>query len=76
MTAKEDRVRTCYMQACLAYVNYAAVNNTDIQHLFGLEIEGEVKASRIIKDMMSAGLIKVLDPDTAPRYIKYIPFWA
>ena len=76
MTAKEDRVRTCYMQACLAYVNYAAINNTDIRHLFGLGIEGKVKASRIIKDTMSAGLIKVLDPDTAPRYIKYIPFWA
>ena len=36
MTTKEDRVRTCYMQACLAYVNYEAVSNGDIRKLFGL----------------------------------------
>ena len=22
LTTKEDRIRTCYMQACLAYVNF------------------------------------------------------
>ena len=39
MTTKEDRIRTCYMQACLAYVNYEAINNTDIRKLFGLSIK-------------------------------------
>lgn len=50
MTTKEDRIRTCYMQACLAYVNYEAINNTDIRNLFGLSIKESYKASRIIKD--------------------------
>lgn len=75
VTTKEDRVRTCYMQACLAYVEFNAINNTSIRSVFGLEDKDKVKASRIIKDTVTAGLIKVLDPDTAPRYIKYVPYW-
>jgi len=31
------------------------------------------KVSRILKDTVDAKLIKALDPDTAPRYMKYIP---
>lgn len=49
MTTKEDRVRTCYMQACLAYVNYEAVSNGDIRKLFGLSDQEMTKASRLFK---------------------------
>ena len=35
----------------------------------------KVKASRIIRDTMKAGLIKPVDPNTAPRHMRYIPFW-
>ena len=76
LTTKEDRVRTCYMQACLAYVNFGSIGNSDIRDLFDLADSEKVKASRIIKDTVSAGLIKPLDVETAPRYMKYIPFWA
>ena len=64
------------MQACLAYVNYGAITNADIRQVFGLEDSDKVKVSRIIKDTVAAGLIKPVDPDTAPRYMKYIPHWA
>ena len=73
---KEDRVRTCYMQACLAYVNYEAVSNGDIRKLFGLSDKEMAKASRLIQNTIDAGLIKPVDPETAPRYKKYIPYWA
>lgn len=76
MTTKEDRVRTCYMQACLAYVNYEAVSNGDIRKLFGLSDQEMTKASRLIQNTIDAGLIKAVDPETAPRYKKYIPYWA
>lgn len=33
-------------------------------------------SSRLIKEAIGQGLIKVLDPDTAPRYMKYIPICA
>lgn len=34
----------------------------------------EVFKNRI--EFSNAGFIKVMDPDTAPRYKKYVPFWA
>ena len=76
MITKEDRIRTCYMQACLAYVEFGTIGNADIRELFDLDEKDKVKASRIIKDTVAAGLIKPIDPDTAPRYMKYIPEWA
>lgn len=76
LTAKEDRVRTCYMFACLAYVNSSSISNTDIRSAFGLDETDKVKASRVIRDTVSANLIKPVDPSTAPRYMRYVPFWA
>ena len=76
ITTKEDRIRTCYMQACLAYVKFGTISNADIRGVFGLEDKDKVKVSRIIKDTVDAGLIKPLDPNTAPRYMKYVPYWA
>lgn len=76
MTTKEDRIRTCYMQACLAYVNFEAINNTDIRKVFGLSVKESYKASRIIKDTIDAKFLRPLDNTTAPRYMKYIPYWA
>lgn len=75
LTSKEDRIRTCYMQACLAYVNFGTITNADIRKVFGLQESDKVKSSRIIKDTLEAGLIKPVDPETAPRYMKYIPYW-
>ena len=76
LTTKEDRIRTCYMKACFEYVNFRTITNSDIRILFGLDDNDKVKSSRIIKDTIEAGLIKPVDPDTAPRYMKYIPHWA
>ena len=76
MLSKADKIRTCYMQACLAYITYSAISNADIRVLFGLSDAEMSKTSRIIKETIAEGLIKPLDSGTAPRYMKYIPFWA
>ena len=76
LTSKEDRIRTCYMQACLAYVEFDSINNTDVRAVFGLDEKMKYKVSRVIKDTIEAGLIKPVDPYTAPRYKRYIPYWA
>ncbi len=75
LTTKEDRIRTCYMQACLAYVNFEVIANADIRRTFGLG-EKKAQATRIIKDTMAAGLIKQVDPDASPRNMRYVPYWA
>ena len=76
LTTKDDRIRTCYMQSCLAYVNFETISNSDVREIFGLDEKEKVKSSRIIKDTLETGLIKPVDPNTAPRYMKYIPHWA
>ena len=72
---KEEKIRTCYMQACLAYINYSAISNSDVRLLFGLEANEKFKISRIIKETVNASLIKPVDKEQAPRYMKYIPIW-
>jgi hypothetical protein len=32
--------------------------------------------SRLIKQLLEEQYIKPIDPNTAPRYMKYIPVWA
>lgn len=76
LTTKEDRMRTCYMQACLAYVNFEGISNSDIRKIFGLGEKEKAKASRLLTSAVEGGYIKVMDPDTAPRYKKYVPYWA
>ena len=76
LTTKEDRMRTCYMQACLAYVNFEGISNSDIRKIFGLGEKEKAKASRLLTSAVDGGYIKVMDPDTAPRYKQYIPYWA
>lgn len=74
--SKEDKIRACYLHACLKYVTREYMTNTTLRQRFGLEDKGISSASRIIKDAIDSDMIKALDPDTAPRYLKYIPFWA
>lgn len=76
LISKKDKIRTCYMQTCFFYINGKAINNNTIRELFNISDKYKYKASRIIKDTIDAELIKPVDKNTAPRYMKYIPFWA
>ena len=43
---------------------------------FGLEDTASAQISRLIKEAVSLGLIKLFDENTAPKHMKYIPAWA
>ena len=60
----------------LAYVNFEGISNFDIRKIFGLGEKEKAKAWRLLTRAVGGGYIKVMDPDTAPRYKKYIPYWA
>lgn len=64
------------MQACLASVIAETLTNADVRELFGLPADAKVKASRVIRDTLERGLIQPVDPDTAPRYMRYVLLWA
>ncbi len=73
---KEEKVHACYLHACLKYVSKDYMTNSSLRQRFGLDDKGSSTASRIIKDAVDAKKVKPLDPNTAPRYMKYIPYWA
>ena len=60
----------------LAYVNFEGISNLDIRKIFGLAEKEKAKASRLFTSAVDGGYIKVMDPDTAQRYKKYIPYGA
>ena len=64
------------MLACLAYVNFSAVGNADVRKVFGLDDSGKVRASKVIRDTLDAGLIGPVDPEAGPKSRRYVPSWA
>lgn len=73
---KGDRVRACYLHACLRYVQRDFMTNTTLRERFGIEEKNSAIASRIIRDTVSAGLIRCHDETVGSRARKYLPWWA
>ena len=73
---RSERVRACYMHACLRYVNNQPMNNTSIRERFGLPREGVVLASRLLREALNAKAIVIRDPEAGTRNRSYLPFWA
>ena len=71
----EDKTWSTYLHACLKYIEGDALTNTSLRERFGLKITSSGQVSRLIKDTVMKGYIKPIDPDTAPRYMRYIPSW-
>jgi predicted HTH transcriptional regulator len=73
---KADRVRACYLHACLKYVQRDFLTNTSIRARFGIEEKNRAMASRLIRDAVKSGDIAVYDPDASSKNMKYVPWWA
>lgn len=73
---KEDKIRTCYLYTCYCYINEIEIANAVLRGRFGVEERNKAIISRIIKDTMDAGFIKLSDENAAPKMRRYIPYWA
>jgi len=73
---KIDRIRACYLHACLRYVQRSFMTNTTIRERFGLDLKNSATASRLIKEAVTAGMVKPQDEAAAPKMMQYVPFWA
>lgn len=71
-----DRVRACYLHACLRYVNRDFMTNSSLRGRFGIESKNSATASRLIKEAIEAGVIRPYDETASKRFMKYVPFWA
>lgn len=72
----EDKLWACYLHACVKQVENEQLTNTSLRERFGLKPSSSGSVSRLIKEAVNMKLIKPLDPETAPRYMRYIPYWA
>ena len=72
---KEDRIRACYLHACLRYVMREDMTNATLRKRFGVEQRNAAKVSKIIKDTLAAGLIRPFDDSVGTRALRYVPFW-
>jgi predicted HTH transcriptional regulator len=73
---KADRVRACYLHACLRYVQRDFMTNTTLRERFGIDERNSSMVSRIIRDTIAAGLIVCHDDSVGHRARKYLPWWA
>ena len=74
--SKDEKIRTCYIYVCYCYVNGIDVTNAVLRERFGVIDKNKAIVSRIIKDTVEKGYIRLYDDTTAPRYYKYVPYWA
>ena len=71
-----ERVRACYLHACLKYVTRDFLTNTSLRERFGIKTNNKATVSRYIREAVAAGAIKPFDENSPPRLRKYVPFWA
>ncbi len=73
---KADRVRACYLHACLRYVTRQPMTNTSLRERFGIDEKNAALASRLLGEAVEAGMILVRDSEAGTRSRTYLPFWA
>jgi predicted HTH transcriptional regulator len=73
---KQDKIRACYLHACLKNVSGEYMTNQSLRERFGIEEQNYPMASRIISETIEARLIKDYDSESkSKKYAKYVPYW-
>ena len=72
---RAERVRACYLHACLRYRQRAPMNNTSLRERFNIPSGRTDRASRLLREAVDDGLIAVRDPEAGNRSRTYLPFW-
>ncbi len=73
---KADRIRACYLHACLKRVTRDYLTNASLRERFGVEERNKATVSRYIREAVEAGMIRPFDEDAARKLMKYVPYWA
>jgi len=74
--SKLDRIRACYLHACLRYVQQDYMTNTTLRERFGISPKNSIVAAILIREALDAGGILPYDENAGRKYMKYLPQWA
>jgi len=72
----KEKLWSCYIHTCLKQTCGEQMTNSSLRTRFGLSVENKAGISRLISSAVDIELVKPLDPNTAPRYMSYVPYWA
>ena len=72
----DEKLWSCYLHSCIMQVQGEYLTNKSLRNRFGLKESASASISRLIKEAVEKKLIKPLDSNTAPRYMRYLPYWA
>jgi ATP-dependent DNA helicase RecG len=72
----KDRVRACYQHCVLRWARQEKMTNQSLRERFKLPVAKSETVSRIIRDAIDQGRIKLDTSSTSRRYARYIPWWA
>jgi ATP-dependent DNA helicase RecG len=73
---RDERIRACYLHACLRYVQRDFLTNTSLRERFRIEAKNSATASRLIREAIEAGALLPFDSRASRQQMKYIPWWA
>lgn len=71
-----DVSNTIYMFACFAFISGNEIGNADLRQRLGIKEESAAMVSRLVKQSIDEGLIKIANPNAGAKARKYVPFWA
>ena len=72
----QDKIRACYLHACLKYVSGEYMTNQSLRERFKIVEHNYAIISRIIADTIKLGLIKDYDSESkSKKFAKYVPYW-
>lgn len=75
--SSEERVRACYQHCVLKYLSNQKMTNQTLRNRLKISKTNHALVSRIIKQAVDEGKIKVGDPSSAStKFVHYIPSWA
>lgn len=72
----DEKLDICYMHACIHWQNSEFITNSSLRNRLRLDDSQSTSVSKLIKEAIRCNLIKPLDPKTAPKHMKYYPYWA
>ena len=73
---KQDRIWATYLHASLRYIQNDFMTNTSLRERFAIDVKNSAMASRIIKEALNEGKIKIFDESVGTKARQYVPWWA
>jgi ATP-dependent DNA helicase RecG len=74
--SKEDKLRACYLHACLKRVNRQSMTNTSLRERFSISKDNSSMVSRLLSEACRKGIIKISDTSASVKTRSYLPYWA